>query len=350
MLIVRAVQESDLDQLFELIQKSEFGLTTLKISKNELESRIEKSLFAFVEKSAKPSGQPYVFVMEDLNLGNIVGTCSVYSKIGGFEPMYSYEIKESLHKSENLEPPVERTIRVLHLREEHNGPTEVGSLFLSPKYWGNGHGRLLSLARFLFMAEFTDRFETEVVAEMRGVVDRDGKSPLWTALGSHFFQIEFPKAETLTSQSKKFIADLMPKHPIYIPLLPESARAVIGEVHPNTRPALSVLKKEGFEYQNLVDIFDGGPTMHCKLSEIRAVKESQAGNVAAIEKEVTGGTQQLVSNSRLDFKVCLGNTSWEKDQVTIDQVTALRLGLKVGDKVRCVNLRPTPIASEPNQR
>ena len=340
MLVVRRVQESDLDPLFELIQKSEYGLTTLKISKNELESRIEKSLFAFTQKSSKPSGQPYVFVMEDLSNGKIVGTCSIYSKIGGFEPMYSYEIKESVHKSDVLDPPVDNTMQVLHLREEHNGPTEIGSLFLSPKYWGNGHGRLLSLSRFLFMADFAERFEEEVVAEMRGVVDKDGKSPLWTALGSHFFQIGFPKAETLTSQSKKFIADLMPKHPIYIPLLPKAAREVIGKVHDNTKPALSVLEKEGFEYRNLVDIFDGGPTLHCQMSQINAIIRSRSGTVGAIEKEVAGGQQQLVSNARLDFKTCLGETSWNKfSKVTIDQVTALRLGLKVGDKIRCVDLR-----------
>ena len=32
MLVVRRVYEDDLDSLFDLIQKSEFGLTTLKIS------------------------------------------------------------------------------------------------------------------------------------------------------------------------------------------------------------------------------------------------------------------------------------------------------------------------------
>ncbi len=338
MLIVRRVHESDLDPLFELIQKSEYGLTTLKISKDELESRIEKSVFAFRQKSGKPSGQPYVFVMEDLNNGKIVGTCSIYSKIGGYEPMYSYEIKESHHNSEEL--GVYKTIQVLHLRELHNGPTEIGSLFLSPDYWGGGHGRLLSLARFLFMAEFKSRFEKEVVAEMRGVVDQEGRSPLWAALGSHFFQIDFPKAETLTSQSKKFIADLMPRHPIYIPLLPDDAQEVIGMVHQNTRPALTVLEKEGFKFSQLVDIFDGGPTLHCNLEEIRAVEESVAGTVQSIEKEVKDGKQQLVSNASLDFKACLGDTHWNQDQVTIDQVTALRLGLRLGDRIRCVSMQP----------
>lgn len=339
MLIVRNVAESDLDPLFELIQKSEYGLTTLKISKEELESRIEKSLFAFKQKSAKPSGQPYVFVMEDLKHGKIVGTCSIYSKIGGFEPMYSYEIEQSHHNSDEL--GVHKTIDVLHLRAEHDGPTEIGSLFLSPDYWGGGHGRLLSLARFLFMAEFSERFEKEVVAEMRGVVDKDGKSPLWTALGSHFFQIDFPKAETLTSLSKKFIADLMPKHPIYIPLLPEEAQEVIGQVHANTLPALSVLKKEGFEFRNLVDIFDGGPTMHCKLAEIRAITASKRGTLVNIEGVVNDGSEQLISNARLDHRACLGQTNWNDDQVTIDQVSALRLGLRVGDHLRCVDLRPS---------
>ena len=341
MLVVRCVQESDLDDLFDLIQRSEYGLTTLKISKSELESRIERSLFAFRQKDARPQGQPYVFVMEDLNQGKLVGTCSIYSKTGGYEPMYSYEIQKSVHRSEEL--GVEKEIDVLHLRIQHDGPTEIGSLFLSPDYWGNGHGRLLSMSRFLFLAEFPERFEDLVIAEMRGRVGPDGKSPLWTALGSWFFQMDFPKAETLTSKSKKFIGDLMPKHPIYIPLLPKAAQEVIGRVHDNTQPALAMLEKEGFENRGRVDIFDGGPTVECESRSIRAVRESRAGTVGSILESVSDGKQQIVSNSRLDFRTCLGPASWQEDQVTIDQMTALRLDLKVGDKVRTVDLKPAPI-------
>lgn len=338
MLIVRAVQDSDLDQLFELIQKAEFGLTTLKISKEELEARIERSVFAFSQKSAKPDGQAYVFVMEDLTSGIVVGTSSIYSKIGGFEPNYSYDIETNIHSSEQLN--VYKEIKILHLIEEHDGPTEIGSLFLSPDYWGEGHGRLLSIARFLFMAEFPDRMETETIAEMRGVVDSHGVSPLWSALGAHFFQIDFPKADTLTAKSKKFIAELMPEHPIYIPLLPESAQEVIGKVHSNTEPAKAMLLKEGFEYRNRVDIFDGGPTLHCKTAEIRAVRESRRGTVGKIIPQLQVGSEQLICNARLNFRACLAPTIWEDDQVVIDEGTALRLNLKLGDKVRAVNLRP----------
>ena len=338
MLIVRCVREEDLDSLFDLIQKSEFGLTTLKISKDELESRIERSLFAFRQKDARPSGQPYVFVMEDLSNGRLVGTCAIYSKTGGFEPLYSYEIQKSIHTSKEL--GVHKEIDTLHLSKLHDGPTEIGSLFLSPDYWGGGHGRLLSMSRFLFLAAFRERFEKRVIAEMRGNVDSDGVSPLWSALGSHFFQMDFPKAETLTSQSKKFIGDLMPKHPIYIPLLPEKAQQTIGKVHANTEPALAMLLKEGFEKRGMVDIFDGGPTVECELEQIRAVRESLSGSVGAIAETVDGGNRQIVSNARLDFKTCLGDVSWQDGQATIDQVTALRLGLKTGDSIRSVNLKP----------
>ena len=339
MLIVRTVREDDLDSLFDLIQKSEFGLTTLKISKSELESRIERSLFAFRKKDARPQGQPYVFVMEDLSNGRLVGTCAIYSKTGGFEPLYSYEIKKSIHSSEELD--VHKEIDTLHLKAQHDGPTEIGSLFLSPDYWGGGHGRLLSMSRFLFLAEFQERFEKNVIAEMRGVVDSDGISPLWSALGSYFFQMGFPKAETLTTQSKKVIADLMPKHPIYIPLLPQAAQDVIGKVHSNTEPALAMLLKEGFENRGLVDLFDGGPTVECELENIRAVRKSKSGTVGQIVEAVEDGERQILSNSRLDFRTCLGDVLWDGDTATIGQISALRLDLKAGDKMRSV--RPKPL-------
>ncbi|HMP80668.1 MAG TPA: arginine N-succinyltransferase, partial [Pirellulaceae bacterium] len=163
MLIVRAVRESDVDPLFDLVQQAELGLTTLKISKERLQERIEQSLFAFQQKKGRPAGQPYVFVMEDMTNGRIVGTSAIYSKVGGFEPFYSYEIEKSIHESKELN--VHKVVEALHLREIHDGPTEIGSLFLSPDYWGHGHGRLLSMTRFMFMACFPTRFEKEVIAE-----------------------------------------------------------------------------------------------------------------------------------------------------------------------------------------
>ena len=341
MLVVRTAQLDDIDALFDLIGQSELGLTTLKISKDRLSSRIRDSIQAFARDDATPAGQPYVFVMEDLALGRIVGTSAIYSKVGGFQPFYSYEIRKQRFESKQLN--VCKEVPTLHLLEAHDGPTEIGSLFLHPDYWGNGHGRLLSLSRFLFMAEFSNRFENEVVAELRGVVGKDGKSSLWSALGSHFFQIEFPRAETLTSENKKFIAELMPRHPIYIPLLPQDAQDVIGQVHHNTRPARAMLEQEGFQYRGIVDIFDGGPSVHASLSDIRVVRDNVLCELGQIESSVQSDEKMLIANTRLDFKCCLGNVSVAGNLATIDEVTALRLDLKQGDRLRIANIKPTPM-------
>lgn len=72
----------------------------------------------------------------------------------------------------------------------------------------------------------------------------------------------------------------MPKHPLYIDFLSDEARAVIGEVHPQTAPARAVLEKEGFRYLNYVDIFDGGPTLECEIDRVRAIRKSRLVTVA----------------------------------------------------------------------
>lgn len=333
MLVVRPAQIEDIDQLFDMIQDAELGLSTLKISRELLTDRVEESVRVFSKSTAKPNGQPYVFVMEDTTPGKVVGTSAIYSKVGGFQPFYSYELKTVVKKCEDL--GVEKEIQYLDLHTTHSGPTEIGSLFLSPDYQGHGNGRLLSLARFLFMADFLERFEDETIAEMRGVVNENGHSPLWDALGSHFFQIGYPRAETQTLENKKFIAELMPRHPIYVPLLPREAQEVLGQVHVRTLPAKKLLEQEGFEYNNFVDIFDGGPTLHSNTAEIRCVAESRVVSLANIKNQVDG-QRFLISNQRLDYRAAAGHVLIDGDSSTIDEATASQLQLNVGDSMRIV--------------
>ena len=190
------------------------------------------------------------------------------------------------------------------------------------------------------MAEFPARFESEVIAELRGVVNGDGESPLWSALGSHFFQMEFPKAETLTSKSKKFIADLMPRHPVYIPLLPISAQEVIGQVHSRTRPARAMLTSEGFRYRGYVDIFDGGPTLHSTVNNIRVIRENVLGRVHDITPEIADENPVIISNCQSQFRACTTVGVVDGNKITIDEETAAGLQLKIGDSARVVNLKP----------
>jgi arginine N-succinyltransferase len=242
---------------------------------------------------------------------------------------------------------VRNEVRVLYLDEEHDGPCVVGSLFLSPQYRRGGAGRLLSLCRFLFMAQFPEYFDPEVIAEMRGVVDGQGRSPFWDALGRHFFDIDYPTADYLSMVNKRFIADLMPKHPIYIPLLPPEAQAVIGKVHEQTEPAMRMLKDEGFRESGRVDIFDGGPVVRCPLAEIRTVRTSLLAPITGIVDVPLEGEPYLLCNGRQDFRACQGPLQLLPDgTVRIGIQQAMALKMKVGDSVRVATPRPQDVKDQ----
>ena len=88
--------------------------------------------------------------------------------------------------------------------------------------------------------------------------------------------MEYSTADYLTGIGQKsFIAELMPQHPVYVNLLPPTARDAIGAVHVDTQPARAMLEQEGFRYEGYVDIFDAGPTLECFRDNIHAVRQSQ---------------------------------------------------------------------------
>lgn len=340
MLVVRPVVKSDLDQLFELSSKVTVGLTTFPHDRKFLDKRIKKSVQSFSEVAEKPGGENYMFVMEDLETLKLVGTSAIFSKVGGYEPSYSYKIETTTKQSKTLK--VKKTISYLKLKRDYDGPTEIGTLFLHPEYRKQGNGRLLSLSRFLFMAQHPKCFESTVMVEIRGVIDNRDHSPFWEALGHHFFDIEFKKADLMVMKDKSFIADLMPEHPIYIPLLPKAAQAVIGQVHRDTQPALHLLESEGFVFNNEIDIFEAGPTLAAKLNKIRTVKESKVGQIARISDAADDSIDFLIANigDFNNFRVTLGCVKiLGKGEIEVARNVASALQVKEGNWLRFSPLR-----------
>jgi arginine N-succinyltransferase len=355
MLVVRTVAEKDIDALVDLAGLAGAGLTTLPKDRGLLAKRVGKSIQSLAHFADRPGGESYLFVMEDLangganGGGRVVGACGVVSKVGGFQPFYAYRIEKSLFESKQI--GVRKEVPILTLVEDHDGPCEVGSLFLHPDYRHDGNGRLLQLVRFLFMAEHAEMFENTVVSEIRGVSSEEGQSPFWDAIGKHFFDIDFRKADYLSVVNKKFIADLMPDHPIYIPLLPYSAQAVIGVPHEQSRGAVKNLEQEGFAFSGMVDIFDAGPVMTCQRDVIRSVCQSRKRPIAEIVAGPIESQAFMMGTIGRDFRACKGPID-ESDAggVRIDQACAEALHVRKGDELRYVELRagvsraPGPVA------
>ena len=341
MWVLRAVRIDDLDALHELVKSATRGLTSLQLKRDQLLDRIEHSEFAFSRSGPSPRGEPYVLVLVNQQTGELAGTSTVYAKTGGYQPFYAYQLVETEHVSEQL--GVRQRRQSLLLTRIHDGPTEIGSLFLRGKYRGHGFGRWLSMARFALIAMRPHRFADRVIAEMRGRADKDGTVPFFEAIAGKFIPIEFAIADALSTVSKQFIEELMPDSPIYLDLLPSKIRDGIGQVHDETVPALAMLKKEGFRETAFVDIFDGGPMISCETQQINAVKRTRELSVKSIlvdqpSGSETGGSETGGSEKHIVCSTHHGFTSVyttiviapSGDEVAIDAASAEALQVGIG--------------------
>lgn len=346
MFVIRPIKESDLDGLMDLLEGSGHGLTSLPKDRKIIENKITISERSFAHRGDRPNGESYLFVMEELFTGKIVGVSGIISKIGGFEPYYFYRLESETMNSPMLE--IEKEVRSLHVEKTHSGPAEICSLYLAPEFRNSQNGRFLSLSRFLFMAEDRKYFEDNVIAEMRGQVNEEGHSPFWDAVGKKFMDIDFVHADYLTMKSKRFIEELLPTHPILIDLLPQQAQEVIAEVHPQTAPARRILEQEGFHFSGWVGIFEPGPVLEAKLDDIRTIKESKIVEIEEITNDEIDSEIYIISTSGDDkkFKTCLGNIEvLDSGKARISAVTATALKLRFGDKLRFATLKKSNLTS-----
>lgn len=276
--LVRPATPADLDGLHALAGMTGGGFTNLPNNRDALAERLAWSARSCAADVSAPGDELYLLVLEHRASGRIGGTACLFAKLGVRWPFYSYKLTTiSLHSRE-----LGRTFRtgVLHLVNDFDGASEVGGLFLHPELRTGGLGRLLARSRYLFIARHRARFADRVLAELRGRLDPHGGSPFWDGLAGKFFGMSFQEADAFNSvHGNQFIADLMPKYPVYVALLPEAAQAAIGQPHEAGRAALALLEKEGFRSNGYIDIFDGGPTVDAEVASLRAVREAETARI-----------------------------------------------------------------------
>ncbi|MFL6735109.1 MAG: arginine N-succinyltransferase [Sphingomicrobium sp.] len=332
---VRPARNEDFKAIYEMAKLTGGGFTNLPPDRATLVEKLAISDASFAREGEEQAGDLYVFVLEDPKAGVIRGTCQIFGQVGLNQPFYSYHLSTLTQSS----PEMGKTFRnqMLSLTTDLEGSSEVGGLFLHPQSRAGGWGALLARSRYLFIKEHRARFGDRTLAELRGVMDQAGNSPFWDGLAGRFFGMTFPEADQFNAMhGTHFIADLMPRTPIYVAMLADTAKPVIGQPHPTGRAALRMLEEEGFVYDRYVDIFDGGPTVTVPTDRIRTVRESKQETVAEIADG--GGLKMLVSTGRLKgFACCCASVKRVgRKGIAIDSEAAELLGVKVGDKVLAV--------------
>ncbi|STQ89940.1 arginine N-succinyltransferase [Iodobacter fluviatilis] len=339
MKIVRLCQFSDVDKLVELAHKAGPGMTTLKPDPGAQAARIDR-VRRTLEGSAQLADQGYLFLMEETDTGEIVGVCGIETAVGLEQPFYTYRIDTSVYASREMK--IWSKMDKLTISHDLTGYTELCSLFLDPLHRVNCNGALLSKSRFMFLAQFSDRFGERVCAEMRGVFDEHGDSPFWRALGSHFYRIDFHEADRLVSLGQKsFLAELMPRFPVYIDFLPDDAKACIGATHKDTTPARHLLESEGLRLERHIDIFEAGPVLEARIDSLRVMRESGLCSVVISDSKKAPSAPHLIATSQLKtFRTGLIYTAPEQGLIMLTPAEAKALQVKTGDQVRMMEAYP----------
>jgi len=328
--VVRNAQADDLPQLYDLARQ--FTLLNLPADKSVLAKKLEKSTASFAGEMPKEDAE-YLFVLEDLESNFVAGSGMIMAKNGTTSsPNFSFKILKKERFSKDL--GIGFIHQILRLNINTDGPTEVGGLVLDRTYRRRPEklGRIISLARFGYIAQFIDRFEHEVHAEMAPPLTEEGRSEFWEALGRRFTGMPYKEADQISSQNNKFIQSLFPEEDIYLCLLDSKARLVLGRVGEETQAAQHLLQKIGFKYKEEVDPFDGGPHLGCRTQEVSIIKKGR--RLKLKKRDVNYRGQALVAIVRDNDYRCVStayNVSGE--EISLPDLAISILELSDGESI-----------------
>lgn len=336
MLVVRPAGPADYDSLMELAKASGPGFTSLPEDEPTLRRRLDISQGSFGE-TLPEQDRWYVLMMENTDTGEIDGLAGVKAAVGMKRPFASFRRMTFSHYHVSDDAGSHRVDQpALMFVNECRGWSEVGSLFLKPDKRVGGAGSLLSRSRYMLIGTRPELFNAWVLAELRGVFDKDNKSPFWEHVTSKFFGMDFESADELSGKGDgQFIFDLAPSHPLYESLMHPDAQAAIGQVFEEGKPARKLLEREGFQAIGLVDVFDAGPTMASQRDAIRTVREARVMK-AIVTPEIEGDPHLLSTTTLGGFRATRAIAEPVAGGIEISSETADVLRIKDGDPIRAI--------------
>jgi arginine N-succinyltransferase len=329
--VLRSVQHKDLKPLHNLA--GQFSLLNLPADKKILGEKIDRSLASFAGEAPKESAE-YLFVVEDLENEMIVGSSLILAKHGTEEiPHYYFKLVKKNRFSEDL--GVGFIHQVLQLKEDMDGPTEIGGLLIDRAYRRRPEklGKQISLVRFLYMGMAPNEFEKRVLCELTPPLGEGGRSEFWEALGRRFTGLPYQEADLISQRNKEFISSLFPEEDIYLCLLDSKARVVLGRVGDETRPAQHLLESIGFHYLHEVDPFDGGPHYGVNLEDISIVKAGRWLDFQAAEKAQFSERALVGLKRDGEFRAVYTAYGKQDDKLIVPAASLAILDVEAGEKV-----------------
>ena len=306
--LLRPAQATDLAGLLRLASQRAIGISSLPLEREALHERILSSVQAFASDDAPSGDETYLFVLEDRAAGGeLIGTAGIAAAAGFHDRFYAYRNEFVVQASPAL--GARNRIHTLHLCHDLTGVTLLTGFHIQASHAHTLAPQLLSRGRLMFIAAHPERFSDRIAAENPGIADDKGRCPFWDAVGRRFFGMDTAAAEALAGgrTHKNWIAELLPQSPIYVPLLPEEAQWSLGQLHPVGELPFGILMDEGFDGDNYVNVFDGGPTADSRVALLKTVASRRRVRASARRGEAgpLQGWQLVTRPARVDFRATL---------------------------------------------
>ncbi|HEY0065472.1 MAG TPA: arginine N-succinyltransferase [Telluria sp.] len=343
MFVVRPVELTDIDALEKLAAATMPGVHTLPRTREKIAASVERSIASFAAHVDIPSEESYLFVLEQQATGAIVGTAAIFASAGSNGTYFSFRNDVIQQVSRDLN--ISHSVHALTLCSELTAYSQLSGFYVTNKTSAGLEAGLLSRARLLFAVLAPHRFGDRFFVPLAGITDKNGQSPFWEALGRKFFKMDFLDAERVIggARNRTLIVELMPHYPVYVPLLPGDAQAAMGQIHSDGELAFNLLTEEGFEADDYIDIFDGGPILQAHKNGLRSFSGSMLRRVENAEPGNSADmmvTYAVAASNEQNFRaITVSCPSLDAgDAVFLPQDAQDALMVAPGDNVICVRI------------
>lgn len=316
--LIRAADISDLSDFFELALVAGAGFTSLPADEALLADRLRHSKSAFLGNRGM-----LMLALEDLDIGRVIGCAAI--KIGNGE------------RSDFLNFLVDDKLGCLSSTSIYQDLTEVGSLLVHPDYRRYGVGRWLARSRYLLISSGLPRFGDLLFSELRGLIDEDRHSPFYDGVLAPHFALTYEEADYLCTHGRQFeLNAMLPSLPIWTDEIGAVARAAIGQPHQEGSKALWFLKEEGFRFEGVVDLLDGGPLVCAPSRDVMTIRSSYKANITLGEVGTDDAdTMILAFGEGNSFRTVKGLAVRRGDHVVVSHDLLARAGAKPGVIALC---------------
>lgn len=269
----RPLRHADLSLVATLLQEADLRGTDIVASG---QSASEPPLHWAVEgkdgDGATDTHFPFVAQHET---GAIAGFIMLRSTDRWARPLHSFRLGTQAHASYDGNSFAMKT--TLTLSNDLVDYAQLGTPLLAAGA-PTGTAELLYDGALAHVARFSDRFPAIVVSRLRGYRRPDGGSPFWEGLGKKFVRPRnLPRLDAAGVPMRDYgIAELMPRWPLYLDLLPAALQEVVSLPDASAHEAAALLEQRGFTRSKHIDVIDGGPWMAKWIRDSQAVQDVRA--------------------------------------------------------------------------